>query len=338
MTTIKQVSKHANVSTATVSRVINNPESVKPTTRDRVQAAMKELGYQYNVVAAALVSNKTNTVGYVVPELHGYFFGSLMSGSEAVLRQANKHLFVTAGHSDEALEQQAISDLQSRRCDALILHVEAVSDAFLIELAAAGGPPFVVVNRHIPEIADRCISLDNVLGGFLATEALVKAGHQDIAYISGALWKADGRDRLNGHIEALQSANLPYNPILTVEGDFRSQSGYHAIMELSKRGQSFSAVACANDEMAAGAMDAIRELGLRIPEDVSIVGFDDVEFSRYTYPKLTTVNYPSQAIGELAAKWTLEKVYKQQKLDLINKIEPVLVTRDSIASHTKGPN
>ena len=186
MVTIKQVSELAGVSSATVSRVINNTGTVKEKTRQQVLDAMEKLGYRHNVIAASLASNKTHTVGYVVPELHGSFFGAMMAGSEKVLRQANKHMFIVAGHSDEALEKKEIEALLSRRCDALILHVEAVSDEYLIDLASQS-VPIVVVNRYIEAIGEKCISLDNVLGGYLATRHLIDLGHTDIAYAAGAV-------------------------------------------------------------------------------------------------------------------------------------------------------
>ena len=207
MVTIKQVSELAGVSSATVSRVINNTDTVKEKTRQQVLDAMEKLGYRHNVIAASLASNKTHTVGYVVPELHGSFFGAMMAGSEKVLRQANKHMFVVTGHSDEALEKKEIEALLSRRCDALILHVEAVSDEYLIDLASQD-VPIVVVNRYIEAIGEKCISLDNVLGAYLATKHLIDLGHTQIAYAAGALFKADGFNRLLGHKKALEESNF----------------------------------------------------------------------------------------------------------------------------------
>lgn len=328
MSTIKQVSALANVSLATVSRVINTPDKVKASTRVKVHNAMAELGYRHNTIAASLASNKTNSIGYVIPELHG-FFGTMMSGTEAILRKANKHLFIASGHSDARLEKEAIENLCCRRCDALILHVEAVEDDYLVDLANQD-IPFVIVNRYIDEIKDRCIALDNVLGGYLATEMLLQNGHRNIAYIAGSLWKADGRDRLNGHIKALQSFNLAYDPRLTVEGNFQSQSGLEAISHLLSKHIPFSAIVCGNDEMASGAIEGLRQHQRHVPNDISIVGYDNVEFSRYMYPKLTTVNYPAQVIGQLAAKWILGHVYQQHNEDIPHLIEPSLIIRDSV--------
>lgn len=337
MATIKEVSELAGVSSATVSRVINDAAKVKEKTRKQVMAAMDKLGYRHNVIAASLASNKTNTVGYVVPELYGLFFGPMMGGSENVLRKANKHMFVVTGHSDEAKEKEEIEALLSRRCDALILHVEAVSDDYLIELARQD-VPIVVVNRYIEQIKDKCISLDNMYGGYLATKALVEAGHKDIAYISGAMFKADAQERLKGHKQALAEAGLPYNPSLTYEGNFEAQSGEAGITTLLQAGASFTAVACANDEMASGAIYALREHGKSVPENVSVIGFDNIEFASYLTPKLTTIDYPVKLMGQAAAKRILNQVYSIETEQYEDRIRPKLVMRESVAERRDPDN
>ncbi len=326
MVTIKQVSEAAGVSSATVSRVINNTDTVKEKTRQQVLAAMEKLGYRHNVIAASLASNKTHTIGYVVPELHGSFFGTMVAGSEKVLRKANKHMFVVTGHSDEALEKKEIEALLSRRCDALILHVEAVSDEYLVELASQD-VPLVVVNRYIEAIGDRCISLDNVTGGYIATKHLLELGHRDIGYLSGALFKADGINRLEGHKRALAEAGVNYNPNLTYEGNFQAQSGEAGIEALEAAGCYYTAVACANDEMASGAINALRNHGKRVPEDVSVIGFDNIDFASYLTPKLTTVDYPVRDIGAMAANWILDQVYGSHKVVLEHILTPRLIER-----------
>lgn len=330
MATIKQVSELAGVSLATVSRVINNTDQVKPHTKAKVEEAMKKLGYRPNFIAQSLASNKSNTVGYVIPELHGSFFGSMLSGTEGILKKASKHMFVTAGHSNEKDEIKAIESLRGRRCDALILHLEALSDDYLIDLAK-DDTPFVVVNRYIEEIKHQCISLDNALGGYKATKALIQSGHRHIAYISGSLWKSDAVERFNGHKKAMQEANIALDEALFYEGNFQASSGFEGMNHLLNLHPELTAVACANDEMAYGAADAIHSKGLSIPSDFSIVGFDDIEFSRFMFPKLSTIHYPMKEIGELAADWILNKVYNNTHYEPAHIFLPDLISRDSIA-------
>lgn len=328
MITIKQVSEMAGVSSATVSRVINNSGKVKEKNRLQVLKAMETLGYRHNVIAASLASNKTNTVGYVVPELHGSFYGEMMSGSEEVLRAANKNLFVVTGHSDEEAEKAEIETLLSRRCDALILHVEAVTDDYLIKLVQQN-VPLIVVNRYVPAISQHCISLDNQHGGYLGTRYLVERGHRHIAYISGSLFKADSMDRLTGHKRALQEGGITFNPKLAYEGNFSAESGEHGVRELLKQGIEFTAISCGNDEMAAGAINALKAAGKQVPDDVSIVGFDDINYANYLTPKLTTVEYPMHKIGTMAARWVLDHAYGAKSLKLDNLLMPRLIERES---------
>jgi LacI family transcriptional regulator len=331
MVTIKQVSELAKVSSATVSRVINNPDTVKEKTRELVESAMATLGYRHNALAASLASNITNTIGYVVPELHGFFFGPMMGGSEHVLREANKHMFIVAGHSNEEQEKLEIEALLSRRCDALILHVEAVSDQYLINLAHQD-VPLVIVNRYIDEIGENCISLDNIKGGYLATRHLLDIGHTEIAYLSGALFKADGKNRLEGHKKALAEAGISFDETLTYEGDFQGKSGENGIRTLLKADKQFTAVACANDEMASGAINALRQAGRRVPEDVSVIGFDNIEFAGYLSPGLTTIDYPAREIGAMAARWILNRAYGDHSMELTHFLQPRLILRGTTST------
>ena len=329
MATIYEVSRLAGVSLATVSRVMNDSARVTDKTRQKVLAAMEELGYRPNSIAQSLASNRSNSVGIMVPELHGPFFSTMLSGIEAELRSAKKHVIITVGHSDEEKEIDGIEFLMSRNCDALILHVDAVSDAWLVELHGKA-TPIVLINRSVPEIAGNCITLDNEYGGYLATKSLLELGHREVAYISGPRWKMDANERLAGHKKALAEFGVRFNGKLTFEGDFHESSGRNRMAQLIGSRIPFSAVVCGNDEMAAGAMDVARENGLAIPDDVSVVGFDNVIFAHFTYPKLSTVDYPMIGIGEMAARWVLKNVYEQRALEIQNLFKPEMIVRGSI--------
>ncbi|MDR6984971.1 LacI family transcriptional regulator [Rheinheimera pacifica] len=335
MATIYQVSELAGVSLATVSRVMNNNARVSENTRNKVLAAMEQLGYRPNSIAQSLASNRSNSVGILVSELHGPFYGEMLSGIENECRAAGKHVIIAAGHSEEASEKDGIEFLISRSCDALILHVEAVSDEYLIKLAN-GNMPIVLINRFIPQLADNCISLDNELGGYLATKQLLQQGHTQLAYMAGPMWKSDAKDRYHGHLRAMAEHGLSFNPALLAEGDFQDSSGSACMQQLLAKGLPFSALVCANDEMAAGAMEVARAHGLNVPQDLSIVGFDNLILARYIYPKLTTIDYPIGEMGRMAARWVLKNIYQQQALQLKNVFQPVLVCRDSASAIAAG--
>jgi LacI family transcriptional regulator len=330
MATIYEVSELAGVSVATVSRVVNGSGRVSEKTEKKVLEAMKKLGYRPNSAAQALASNRSNCVGVLVSELHGPFYGALLSAIEEALRSAGKFVIVAAGHSNETQEKEGIQALVSRDCDALIVHVEAVADHDLVNYNAQSAP-LVVMNRSVDGLSDRCISLDNKHGGFLATRLLLRLAHRSIAYISGPLGWGDARDRLAGHKAALEEFGLRFDKRLMYEGDYHETGGSRALNHLLNKKIPFSAVVCANDEMAAGAMAVARDRGLSIPDDLSIVGFDNAPLSRYVYPKLSTVDYPIADMGRMAVRWVLCNVYGEKGADIRHVFEPSLLQRESVA-------
>ena len=331
MTTMKDVAELAGVSQATVSRVINSTGPVTDKTRTSVNAAMQSLNYRPNSIAQSLASNCTNSVGVLVSELTGPFYGPMMAGIEAELRKAHKHVIVAAGHSEEAEEIEAIEFLINRNCDALILHVEAVSDAYLIELCN-GPTPIILLNRLIDEISEQCISLDNVQGGRLATEELIKYGHRHIACITGPLWKQDATGRLQGYKEALIRAGIKVNENIIIEGNFKEDGGIDAMKSILANDKSVTAVFCCNDEMAFGAISVLKDQGIKVPEEVSIIGFDDVSFSYYLSPKLSTVLNPMNTMGKIAADLILSSVYNKTQTNHERLLLPHIVSRDSVTT------
>jgi LacI family transcriptional regulator len=328
MATIYEVSELAGVSLATVSRVMNNSAKVSLKTREKVEAAMQQLGYRPNSIAQSLASSRSNSVGILVPELHGPFFGNMLSSIEEELRTANKHVIITAGHSDEEKERESIEFLITRQCDAMIVHVYAVSNEYLLELAA-GPIPIVMIGRDLPQMAGRCFTIDNEYGGYLATRSLLEQGHRSLAYLAGPLWKSDGKGRFAGHLRALDEYGLEFDEQLLAEGNYQEASGRLGMERLLRAGKPFSGLVCGNDEMAAGAIVVAREEGLTIPDDLSVIGFDNVFFTRYMHPQLSTINYPIDAMGQMAARCVLRDVYGKSEYEIRNRFEPSLVQRDS---------
>ena len=334
MATIYEVSKLVGVSVATVSRVINGSSRVSERTREKVLSAMEALDYKPNPIAQSLASNRSDCVGVLVPEVHGPVFGAMLSGIEAELRTAGKFTIFATGHNLEAKEREAIRFLLNRNCDALIMHVEALADAF-IHKQAHEGPPLLIMNRVVSGLEDRCISLDNEHGGYIATSMLLEMGHRRIAYISGPLAWGDASARLAGHERALTQHGVEPDERLVIESNFHEVGGSEAMAELLRRDIPISAVVCANDEMAAGAMDTLRAHGVSIPDEVSLVGFDNAPLGRYLYPKLSTINYPITEMGRMAASWVLERVYGNSSTSIQHVFKPSLVIR---ASAGPGPN
>lgn len=328
MATIYQVSELAGVSLSTVSRVLNENDYVSKKTKQKVLDAMKELGYQPSSIARSLASNRTNSVGILVSELDGPFFGQMMSTIEAQLRAAGKHVIITPGHSEEDKEKNAFEFLISRNCDAIIAHVEAVSNDYLIELNK-GKTPIFLMSRYVEEMKDNCISLDNVMGGYLATKHMINRGHKRIAYIAGPQFKPDAADRLTGHKNALLEFNIPFDEQLYFVGDFKETGGQNGLKHFMSLKQQFTALVCANDEMASGAMKYAREHGYDLPKDLAIMGYDNVIFASYLYPTLTTIDNPVEKMGKMAANLVLRDIYKHTGIKINHVFEPALMVRDS---------
>ena len=329
MSTIYEVAKLAGVSLATVSRVTNKNPRVSNKTRQKVVDAMNTLGYRPNAIAQSLASSCSNSVGILVSELHGAFFGEMMAGIESELREAGKHVIITTGHSEEEKEKQGIEFLLQRNCDALIIHVEAVNDDYLKQLCQ-GDIPVYIVSRYVDGLNENCISLDNELGGYLATEQVIQQGHKDIAYIAGQQFKPDAKDRVAGHKRALNRYNIPFNKRLFYVGDFYEIGGYNGMKHFIEQQEKFTSIVCANDEIASGVMDYAREQGINLPDELSIVGFDNSIFAQYLYPKLTTINNPVGEMGRMAAKLVLRNVYQQRIPTITFAFQPSVVSRNSI--------
>lgn len=331
MPTIYQVAERAGVSLSTVSRVLNGKASVNKVLKERVEKAVKELNYRPNSVARSLANNRTDSVGVLVPELNAPFFGDLMQAVESTLRAADKHVIISVGRNCLETEKDAVEFLISRNCDALIMHAEALSDEYLLELNQSK-LPVALVNRRVEGLAEACTSLDNEKGGYLATRHLLELGHQDIAYISGPTDKCDASLRLEGHKRALSEAGLPINPQLIFNGDYSEEDGKIGLLELMARDVPFTALVCANDWMASGAISCARDLGMSLPHDLSVVGFDDVVFAHHVFPRLTTVSNPIAEMAEMSAKYILNKVYGQTN-NVQLYFEPSLVVRESTVKH-----
>ena len=332
MATIRQVSELAKVSVATVSRVINGNAWVADSTQRRVRDAMEKLGYQPNISARALATKKTNTIGMIVGDLSGPFFGDLMYQVEKTVRAHGKHLILTSSHGDFEGEQDAINFLLQRQVDALILQLDSMTDADIVELKERIATPIILVNRYVPELSGQCIYTDNETGGKEATEFLIQEGHQHIACITGPLFKQDSRDRLQGYRQALELSGLIYDPDLVIESDFTEAGGSVAMERLMNRSSPFSAVFCSNDLMALGAIYHAKNVGIQVPEQLSIVGFDNIVMSSYIDPSLTTMHVPIGQMGEQAGSLACAMADKKPT-EVQYKFAPQLTQRKSVKTH-----
>ncbi len=299
-TTIKDIAEEANVSKSTVSRVLNDKAIVNEQTRNTVLEAMKALGYQPNVFARGLASGRSMTVGVVTQNIGSPFYDTVMQGViEGFAGTGYSPIFVN-GQWKESTELEVIRTLLDRQVDGLLLAGGDIPQKELSELKDR--LPTIVVGKDLPGWEDQCVYIDNFGAAYDATKHLIDFGHRDIALVRGIEHHQDAIRRFEGYKQSLADAGIEYDPELVLEGNFTAQSGILAISSLLMRGKLFTAVFCANDMMAYGARLALYRQGIRVPEDVSLVGFDDQAESAFTTPPLTTMRQPAAEMGSVAAR------------------------------------
>ncbi|OON39546.1 transcriptional regulator GalR [Izhakiella australiensis] len=329
MATIKDVARLAGVSVATVSRVINHSPKASESSRQAVLSAMEELQYHPNANARALAQQSTESMGLVVCDVSDPFFGAMVKAVEQVAYQTGNFLLIGNGYHNQQKEHQAIEQLIRHRCGALIVHAKKIPDAELVPLMQQI-PGMVLINRALPGFEKRCIALDDRYGAWLATRHLIQMGHQNIAFICSNHDISDAEDRLQGYYDALKEHQIADNERLVAFGEPDEIGGEQAMTELLGRGKTFSAVACYNDSMAAGALAVLSDNGIAVPEEMSLIGFDDVLVSRYVRPRLTTIRYPVINMAQQAAELALALANNQPLPEVTNMFSPTLVRRHSV--------
>jgi len=329
MATIKDVAKEAGVSIATVSRVINKSPRAAKKSIESVQAAMQKLGYRPNANARALVSKNTNTIGVVVGDISDPFFGELLKSVDKVARKNNKHLLIGNGYHNADEERQAIELLINSCNESLIIHSKALCDQELINYSKEV-PGLVLINRYIPDIAERCITFDNQKGAYLATDLLINNGHKYIAYINSDSNIEDADDRKAGYQQALKEHQLPYSELYTVTEAPSDKGGKAGMLKLLQQNPDITAVLAYNDYMAAGALSALQEKQIAVPDSISLVGFDNALIANYVHPKLTTIHYPIDVMAEQAALLSLQLIKNEAVPAETKHFQPTLVERKSV--------
>ncbi|GAA0752047.1 LacI family DNA-binding transcriptional regulator [Ideonella azotifigens] len=332
MATIKDVARQAQVSVTTVSHVVNGTRHVSPESRERVEAAIREQGYVPSAIARSLKSNNTRTLGMLIPNSSNPYFAEVVHSVEDRCFGAGYNL-ILCNTKDEANRQGSyLQVLAERRIDGLIV-VSTGRDASLAQQLAGLSIPTVLVDREIEVGEQPCDLVETAhrQGGLLATQHLLDLGHRRIACIGGPEGLVSSEQRIAGWREALAQAGLAAPELLT-HGQFTSQGGFEAMQALLALTAPPSAVFVCNDLMAMGALCAAHERHLRVPEALSIVGFDDIELAAFTSPPLTTVSQPKQRIGALAVDMLLERIHGKRREPRKVLLQPELRLRGSTAA------
>ncbi|MGF1703283.1 LacI family DNA-binding transcriptional regulator [Photobacterium makurazakiensis] len=331
MATIKDVAVLAGVSTATVSRVINQSAYVEPVTLERVQKAIKTLNYQRDARASALASRSNNTLGLLTGNLADPFFALIAKHVEQVAREHNCQLVVVSGGHNAQREKEGLDFLISQGCETMVIHSKMLDDATLLRYSAQL-PAMVLLNRTIPQISNRSVWVDNRSGAAESVKYLIEQGHRKIACISSDLPIEDRADRLSGYRDAMADANLPIESGWIINQSFSEQGGELAGQQLLAQCPEVTAVVTFNDVMAAGLMANLHEQGVNVPNDISIIGFDDVLLARYLYPRLTTMHNPIAEMSSHAAKLALQLKKTGYTPPAQHRFDATLVCRQTVSN------
>lgn len=300
--TIKEIADHAHVSIATVSRALNNNSNVKKSTREAIQKLAQELNYVPNFVARTLVKKKANVISIILPEVGGEFFPEIIKGVDQIAYRNDYNLIIAGSHSERNTVESVLNFMIQNLVDGVILMVPSISNQ-LKEILATKNFPIVVINGYNKVEGVDSVGIDNFQGAYSMTDYLIKnRGYQDIAFIRGPSINSDAEQRKLGYLSALKDNNIQFRNEWIINGDFTIKGGELACSRLLSLIKKPKAIFAANDMMAAGCYKVINKLGLKIPQDVAVVGFDHIPLSEFLTPKLTTVHVPTDEIGRTAAK------------------------------------
>lgn len=333
---IKEVALKAGVSIATVSRVLNKTGPVAEETRRRILETIETLRYVPHGAARSLITNQTETIGVLLPDLYGEFFSEVIRGIDLAARRSGYHVLVSGFHSDRA-EIEAVLRAMRGRVDGLIVLSPDV-DAQTLRRNLPETLPVVLLNTPVDGASFDAIEVDNYGGAFAMVRHLGALGHRRIALVQGPAENVDARERLRGYRDALRALGAERSEGLEIAGDFSEESGYRAGERLLALAPRPTAVFAANDSMAIGCLLALRAAGVRVPEDVAVAGFDDVPIARYVTPPLTSVHVPIAELGTRAMERLLHAVESKNEHERRQEtVATTLVVRGSCGGGAAAP-
>lgn len=329
MATIKDVARLAGVSITTVSHVINETRYVSDGTKEKVHDAMNKLNYRPNILARSLRSGETKTIGLIVPDSANLFFAEIAKTIEDVGFSHGYNVVLCNSGNNLEKERAYIKTLINKQVDGVIFISSGGTPADVQDLIEAEIPT-VIVDRDIKAELVDVVLTDNEHGGYVATQHLIELGHTRIACITGPQQLPPSIRRMEGYKRALQEANLPIEPTYILEGHFQFQDGFEGAEQLLTSSKPPSAIFASNDMMAMGVLNAAYRRGLRVPEDLAIVGFDDIQMARAIFPTLTTISQPTSRVGETAADLLLQRIRNSDYLTPQRVVlTPELIVRET---------
>jgi DNA-binding LacI/PurR family transcriptional regulator len=330
--TIHDVAERAGVSYQTVSRVINNRPDVSDDTRLRILQVIDDLGYRPNAVARSLVSSKTHTLGLITADFSDYFFTQVIVGAEAEARQHGYFFMLSSTERNPSDEPEYLRMLTEQRVEGILFarpSTELARNTAYLQRLVGEGIPVVMTAVDVYSDLVSIVDIDNFEGGRQAVGHLIALGHTDIALIAGPPgWRSVG-ERTRGYHYEHEAAGLPVDHDLTEMGDWSYESGYEAAMKLVRRCPNLTAVFAHNDQMAIGAIAALRTMGRAVPKDVAVVGYDNIPVAQFYDPTLTTIHQPAQEVGRTAARLLIDAINRRAADHHEILFKPELIVRQS---------
>jgi LacI family transcriptional regulator, repressor for deo operon, udp, cdd, tsx, nupC, and nupG len=330
--TLLDVARLAGVSTATASRALEKPQSVAQTTRARVMEAVASCGYTPNIVARNLRRQETRLITILLADVTNPFFNEIVRGIEQVARENGYSVLLADSENDPGQENAYGRLLATKRTDGMILLNGRLPVGLQLPPEESMDAPIVVACEYLPNVDLPTVQIDNAAAAKQVTEHLLQLGHRRIGFISGPAWNVLSRDRLYGYRDAILECGLVFDQTLVVNGDFSIRSGIAATESLLNLTSPPTAIFASNDEMAFGAIRAARDAGLRVPEDISVAGFDDIRFAAFVDPPLTTVRQPGQEIGRRAMAHLIKILSGERVADRRMVLPTELIVRGSTAA------
>ncbi|MDK9772378.1 substrate-binding domain-containing protein [Vibrio sp. B181a] len=331
MATMKDIAKLAGVSTSTVSHVINKTRFVSEEISERVNNAAKELNYYApSALARSLKVNRTKTIGMLVTTSTNPFFGEVVKGVERSCYQKGYSLILCNTEGDNERMRESINTLLQKRVDGLILMCSSLEGERIDVFERYPDIPVVVMDWGPMLFTSDKIQDNSLRGGYLAAKHLIDCGHKEVGCITGPLIKHQAQMRYEGYKRAMLEAELEFNANWIVESDFECEGGYQAFKKMVERGPLPSSIFVSNDMMAMGVINAANELGIQIPEQLSIIGYDDIHIAKFMSPSLTTIHQPKYRLGQAAVETLLRKLDEKSDEAQVVQLEPTLVERNSV--------
>ena len=330
MATIKDVAKRAQVSISTVSHVLNSTRFVSEETSKKVYEAVAALDYKPSAVARSLKTNKTRTIGMLTASNANPFFAEVIHGVESTCYERGYHLVLCNSDGDLDKQKSYLTTLEEKRIDGLLVMSAHCDPAFFQKLQERCAEPLVILDCQVPDVQADVIMEDAESGGYEATRYLIDSGHTRIGCISGPQNLSPSSARYAGYQRAMTECQLPMISDWIIEGQLTAESGFQAATEILKKTAPPSALFVGNDLMAMGVICALQSHGYQVPDDISVIGYDNIELASFTSPPMTTMHQPKRELGQLAADTLLNRIENPGIEPTIRTLRSTLVERQSV--------